>query len=352
MIAYILDNNTLNIKDILEFEKYSFKEDINYIEKSNIIVSRKPNILNDDLVYCKKGNEIIFIGLCATHKANSDTSEYEIEILQKENLFNRQIFLEEENTIQEKGIEDFIAKCIENNFTNSGDLFLDKNNVFVSAKTHTKSFLKVENENGVFNLKTFLGNIKQYHDIFLDFEIRDKKIYITVYKNEEKETQIDIETSDVSEYKENIEISVLSKLLVRWKIPDTQEKIGAVSKRFFYLLNDRSITEDESHKNRIKGIVKSVYIEAEKEEEMKQQVFNEFSSNRYNHKISFHLNRNSKLYPCEKFFVGRKLKIKTKSGVRDSIITKKEVNSESALILLTLGNLKVTLIDKLKGVIN
>ena len=50
MIAYVLDNKTLKTKDILEFEQYEFREDIEYSEKSSITVSRAPKIRDDDLV--------------------------------------------------------------------------------------------------------------------------------------------------------------------------------------------------------------------------------------------------------------------------------------------------------------
>ena len=34
MLAYVLDKKDLHIKDILEFDEYTFKEDIDYNDKS------------------------------------------------------------------------------------------------------------------------------------------------------------------------------------------------------------------------------------------------------------------------------------------------------------------------------
>ena len=58
MLAYVLDNKNLKIKDILEFEQYEFKEDIDYSDKGSITVARKPNIDDDDYVICKNDNHI------------------------------------------------------------------------------------------------------------------------------------------------------------------------------------------------------------------------------------------------------------------------------------------------------
>ena len=39
MLAYVLDNKNLKIKDILEFEQYEFKEDIDYSDKGIMNIS-------------------------------------------------------------------------------------------------------------------------------------------------------------------------------------------------------------------------------------------------------------------------------------------------------------------------
>lgn len=354
MIAYILDNKELKIKDIIEFEKYEFPSDIEYQDKSSITVARKPEIKDDDFVFCKDGNDIKFAGICDTYKSNSGSNEYQIILKQKENLFDRMVFVENQEMILAAGIEDFIANAIINNFVESGDPAMDKSYITVSAKTHTPVAAKVDAENGVYNLKTYLGNAKQYYGIFLDFYFSNGKLEIQVRKNNDTEIPIDIEVSDVSDYSESYEISVLAKLLVKWKIPDSQDSsgntiTGPVTMKTFYLLSDRSVSEDISNPNRADGTVKSAYIEAETEEEMRQQVTNEFSANQYNHKISFRLSKDSKLYPYERFYVGRKCRIKTKTGIKTSIVTKVKETSESDSVVLTFGNLKVTLIEKLRG---
>ena len=171
----------------------------------------------------------------------------------------------------------------------------------------------------------YLGNAKQYYGIFLDFEFYENQLIIKVHKRDDAVIPIDIGVTDISDYQETYSVSVLAKLLVNWKIPDREDSegivtVGPMTQRKFFLLADRSITEDITDVNRAAGISKSVYIETETEEEMLQQVYNEFSSNQYSHKISFYLNRNSRLYPESRFYVGRKCIIRTKSGVRLSLI--------------------------------
>lgn len=352
MLAYILDNKTLKIKDLMEFEEYEFREDIEYIEKSSVTVARKPNIEEDDFVFCKDDNRSVFIGICETFGGGSDKSKYQISLLQKENLFDREIFAEHEELIEQSGIEDFIVQAIQDNFISSGDEQMDKSYLSVLADTHTPIAAKVEAENGVYNLKTYLGNAKQYYGICLDFVFSDK-LEIRVSKKEEPSIPIDIEVTDISDYTETYSVSVLAKLLVNWKVPDSQDEegnpvTGALTRRTFYLLADRTITENGESEERAAGTVKSMYIEAQTEEEMLQQVYNAFTGNQYSHKVSFNLIKSSRLYPAERFFVGRNCTIKTKSGVRTSIVTKSEVKSNSEMIGLTFGKLKVTLIEKLR----
>lgn len=353
MLAYILDNHSLVTKDILEFEKYEFKEDIDYSDKSSITVARQPVISDDDFVICKDGKDIIFTGICETYKSNSNETEYTISLLQKENLFNREIFVENEDLIAGVGIEDFIAKAIQDNFTDSGDALMDKDYVSIEVSTHTPVAAKVDAEREVYNLKTYLGNAKQYYGIFTDLSFDRRRLNIRIYKRDEPVIPIDAKTTDISDYTETYSVSVLARLLVKWKIPDKEDTdgsiiIGDLIHRNFYLRADRSTTEDINDENRAAGISKSIYVETEKEEEMLQTVRNEFASNQYSHKISFKLNRKSKLYPEHRFYVGRKCTIRTKSGVRSSIITKSEVKNTSAMITLTFGNLKITLLEKLR----
>jgi len=355
MLAYVLSNLDLSLKDVLEFNDYTFIEDIDYTEKSKIIIAKKPNITDDDYVICKDENEVKFIGICETYSSSSDTG-YTISLKQKETLFDRDIFLTNEGLIKSTGIEDFIVNQISSNWINSSDALLDKSYITASAKTHTTKNVLVELNNGVYNLKTFLGNAKELYHVYIEFDFSTAdalKIYVSV-KNETT-LPIDIKVSDVSNYDEYYNVDVLAKLSVKWKVPDTKDaqgiitQIGATTYKYYYLQADRTITENKQSLTRVAGVQKSVYIETQNEADMVQQAQNAFTQNTYEHKITFNLIKDSALYPVDQFYVGRSCNIKTKTGIKPSMITKAEVSSSSPMITLTFGNLKITLIEKLRG---
>lgn len=348
MYAYILDNQNLAVKDVLEFEDYDFQWDIDYDDKSSITVVGKPNIEDDDFVVCKDGNDIIFRGICENCAAASDRETYTISLMQIEQLFARQIFVGDESLISGTGIEDFIAREIQTNFVTSGDELMDKAYINVTVGTHTPIAAKVDTENGIYNLKTYLGNARQYYGICLDFSFLGDRLDIIIRKCGLEQLPIDTEISDIAEYDETYEVAVLAKLIVHWKVPDTEETEGAITTRIFYLLADRTITEDGMDSNRAKGVIKSLYIETQEESEMLQQVYNEFAGNTYNHKISFSIRKSSQCYPEPEFSIGRKCLIKTCAGVKASMVTGIAKKSASDLLQITMGNLKVTLIEKLR----
>lgn len=90
-------------------------------------------------------------------------------------------------------------------------------------------------------------------------------------------------------------------------------------------------------------------IEAETEDEMYQTVQDEFSSNSYSHKISFSLYMDSKIYDYMEYYIGRSCMIKTKNGIRTSLVTSTDVSNKSRFATIELGKLKITLIEKIRS---
>jgi hypothetical protein len=82
---------------------------------------------------------------------------------------------------------------------------------------------------------------------------------------------------------------------------------------------------------------------------MREVVLNKFKANSYQHKVSLDVIP-SKLIPAADLYVGHKCRVKTGSGIKDSIITAIEHSKDTTAISVTLGQMKVTLIEKLKGV--
>lgn len=352
MIAYILDNKTLKVKDILEFEKYSFADDIDIKNKSFITAVVQPNVANDDFVVCKDGNKTLFNGICTDYNSRNKTVDYKLTLRPMACLFDRPIFADNGNLIA-TSIEAFIVKAITDNWISSGDSMTDLPYLTAAAETNTPVSASLSTigsvSEGTYNLKTFLGNAKESYQIFVDFEFSDipqnPALTVTVRKDNAAALAIDLLVSDVVSYDETYDVDVLSKLLVRWTNTETE----ATQDLAYYLLADRSITTDATDPNRAAGVTKSITIEAATQAEMYDKVLEQFRSNSYQHKIGFDVLIASSLYDASAYYVGRLCTVKTKSGIRTSLITATTWAAGKATAHIDLGKLKVTLIDKIRG---
>lgn len=368
MYATILDRITFQVKDLIEYESYYFGSDIDFATKSWVQAAKKPEVAENDFVLCWDNEKMAYTGICESFDSSSDNYEYKINLKEAENLFDRKIIPDDTteqiisgartDSTYGKGIEAFIARIIANNWINSGDSKVDMPNIAVTAATHTNVQATIntisELQNGVYNLKTFLGNAKQNYGIYLTFAFTNGRLTITIRRKAEAAVPVDIETSDISSYKETYDVNAIAKLNVKWVIPeqvsgDEVLQIGTFTLRTFYLLTDRTISENKNAMNRAEGTVSAVVIETDDEEEMKQNVLDEFKQNSYKHQVTFDLRKGTKLYNTDDLYVGRLVTMKTKTGVRSTIITGRSESSESAYISLTFGNLKITLIEKLRG---
>ena len=352
LIAYVLSAVDLTIKDLLEFDEYEFNTDSEFANKSKIVVSKQPNCGEDDFIVCQSNGTNVFKGVVENYNSSSDSSAYTLSMKQTANLFDRFIFIAGENIISSTGIEDFIVKAITDNWISSGDAMLDRGYITVTATTHTPVYAKVSTivslEEGAYNLKTFLGNAMEYYDIYVAFDFSTpEELHISVYKDTSADVSVDATVTDVTEYTETYSVDALVKLNVLWNQMDG-DTILASESRTYYLLSDRTITTDGTNPNRASGSVRSMVIEADTENEMYQKVLDEFASNSYSHKISFLLSMDSMLYDYTQFYPGHNTMIKTKSGIRNSIVTGLAVSSSSRFAQVVFGKLKVTLIEKLR----
>lgn len=119
--------------------------------------------------------------------------------------------------------------------------------------------------------------------------------------------------------------------------------------KIYYLRSDRTITTDASDSERVDGTTKTIFIEAETEDEMYQEALNEFKSNSYNHSVSAKFLINSKLYDTKDLYVGRKCRILSeKAGIKETMITAISKKDSNDYIEVTFGNLPVTLTRKIR----
>lgn len=353
LLAYVLSAEDLTIKDLLEFETFEFKLDTEFANKSKIVVAAQPNIAHDDFVICKCAGETVFTGICENWASESDNSAYTITLRQKENLFDRFIFINNEALISSTGVEDFVAQAITDNWISSGDAMLDRSYLTVTALTHTPVNAKVSTTvsltEGAFNLKTYLGNILEFYKIYIDFDFSTEgRLALSIYQDMHTDLSIDVLLTDIAEYNETYSVDALTKLNVRYDQKEGEE-IVATEYYTYYLLANRSVTTDATNPNRASGRTRSMVIEAESYDEMYQKVVDEFSKNSYTHKINFNLFMDSNLYDYRDFYIGRNTEIKTKSGIRSSLVTAQSIASNSRFAAIAFGKLKVTLIEKIRS---
>ena len=334
-LVYFLDKTHLEIKDVIEFENYEYVIDEETNKNTIFEVMKKIKANNDDIVVLQRNENIDYIGIIKDIENQDGEIKRKITLKYISNVFDRNIILENESLISSTGIEDFIAKEIYDNFTNSDDTLLNINWLDVEVKTHTKITKSVDNDNGIYNFHTFITNCNQNYNIILDFSYVNKRIKLTIYKQESETQLIDTTVPDISNYTEKFETSVIAKVIVKTNT-DVQK---------WYLLSDRTTTQNKDDTNRASGEVETVYTS--KSEDAKQTALDKFKSNTYNHYISFDINRNSKLFDVSKLKIGTPINVRTNNNVILNTYISAITDKGNNFINITCGNMRVNFIDKL-----
>ena len=355
MIGYILRKQTFTMKGIFEFNRYEFTQDLEFGTKSKLtqLSPETPEIEDDDIVLCKDGNAVIFCGICDTFET-SGKSGYNLQLKQAECLFDRNIFISSPEMISQTGFEDFITKSIEDNWIDSGDPLMDASAMTVTALTHTQLAVIPESKDGIINLMDLIAQAKEYWGIRMIFDVENGALAVKIEKDPGGEISLDTKMSDVQNLSERFSVNILAKLHVRWKIPDTESNgvvtaVGPVTDVTYYLTTTGAVTTNIGDPQRVDGIIDAMYIETKESEEVLQKVVDAFQKNKYDHNISFDMHTGSRAYPAADFYVGRKIKVKTKKGITESIISARTIKNDSAYAKLTLGTQKVSLIAKIRN---
>lgn len=274
-----------------------------------------------------KSNNNYFIdlaGACPTEGTN-------IQIYEWNNSLAQKWYLEklDERIINDIGIEDYIAKIINDYFIKSKDTLMNKEYLEVRVKTHTKLNTTVSNvQDKMFFLGTWMVNCTQSYQINYNFFIEDKKLIIEIENKTKEKELIDIQAQAISNYSEIFETDIVSKVEV---VTDTQTYC-------LYLLNDRTTTTNRNDENRVDGKIERTYIA--NFEEAEQKALDVLQANRYNHNITFNM-----LGEIKK--VGTPIAIKTKKSIIfDSCISAIKI-TKNKFIEYTCGNIRVKFIDKL-----
>ncbi len=338
-IAYILDKDTLEIKDVKEFnDNYNFKLDEETNANSYINVIDIPNAVNGDKIFIKRRNTS-YLGIIS-NITNSKTNEiynrvYKITLKYISNIFDRKIILNNEEIISQKGIEDFIEQTIYNEFTNSDDKLLNYKYLKVNVKTHTKLQKSVDtDEFGIFNFHTFITNCTQNYNIIMDYILEGQILIINIYKSTDTDIKlIDTTVSDVSNYKEVFETSITAKVVVK-----TDTDVQA-----FYLKSNRTVTDDINDPDRAIGLIETTYTA--NSEDARQTALDIFKGNIYNHNISFNLRRDTDLFDIENIKIGTPISIKTNNNIIYDTYVSAIEDTGDKFLKITCGNMRIDFID-------
>lgn len=334
-LVYFLDKTDLEIKDVIEFEEYEYVIDEETNKKTIFNVMKKINAKNEDIVILQRNGKIDYIGEIEDIENSDGELKRKITLKYISNIFDRKIILSNENLIKEKGIEDFIEQEIYSNFTNSEDTLLNIKWLDVEVRTHTKIKKSVKNENGIYNFHTFITNCNQNYNIILDFSYENRRIKLSIYKQDSETQLIDTTIPDISNYVEKFETSVIAKVVVK-----TDSDVQT-----WYLLSDRSTTQDKNNINRAVGDIEVLYTA--KSEDAKQTALDKFKLNTYNHYISFKINRNSKLFDVDKLKIGTPLSVRTNNNIILDTYVSAISDTGNNFVSVTCGNMRVEFIDKL-----
>ena len=345
MIGYIVSKNDYVKMDAFTVTEYTIENDGDYGGKSSVVISRKPTAVENDWFYMMDGNNVVLTGIIDSISNEDGRNEHTLNLKEGQTLFDQKILLQKDELLQ-TGIEDFIAECIKDNFTESDDELMNLTYVTITVKTHTPVLAAVNHENGIFNLCTYIGNAMTNYGVFTEMHFTDYGIEIVIEKKEQSIINIDCSLADIVNYEETYEINALAKLVVRWCTSD-EDKVGTVRK--YFLRANRTVTDDINDTDRAAGRTETIYIQAENEEKMYEEVLNQFKSNSYNHSVECSVKSTSKLFPIDSLFVGAEVTLKTRShGIHKSIVNNIEMSNSSKFVKVKFGKLKITLIEKIR----
>lgn len=353
MNANIIDGETCKIKQVVQYERYSFAWDADFIDQSSIAVLEEPDISSGDYVVCfdEKGS-VTFQGICESVSEQEGAISYTINMKQLENIFDRMIILSEAALAKTTGIEDFLARIITKEFIDSGDAILDLSYMTATAATHTIYKKKIQTDDGIFNLRTFLGNLRENYGIYTTFTFSGNSLALTISKPTQPAYRVDIARGgDVAETKETYNVDVLANLDVLWKIPDdsSEDVVGATTRIAYYFKADRSITRDKAASNRVIGKTTAAFYQAEDYDALYESVSEEFANaNLYEHQIDAKIYEESQAYPLADMSVGKKVTIRARSRTVSSIVMRVAWQSGDPLYSIRFGKLPVKLTDKIR----
>lgn len=334
---YIFSYDDFSVKDIIEVADYELNIDEETNAVSTVNILKETTAKARDIIAFKDDNQLLYWGVIDDINNEDGRKLYVIRAKYITNLFDRKIQLKNENVIRTTGIEDFLAQTITENYISSPDAFINLSWLELKVKTHTPIQTSVTNvENGIYNLHTWLTNCTQNYNIVYSFSIVNKKLVMTIEKQDTTKELIDTQAQAISNYSEVFETDVTSKVVVLYNKKNDTENPGSYT---LYLLNDRTTTTNMNNENRADGKIETVFTE--NYEDANQTALDTMKSNAYNHNITFSLYQ--RYIP-----IGTPIAIKTKKSIiYDTYISSIKI-TQRKFIEYQCGNIRVNFIEKIK----
>lgn len=335
MELYVVDNKTLDIISVCNVCNYNLSLD----EETNGI----SEFVLPDLDNIKKGYYLVLNGLYKQFlfvvaediTINKNETCITVPALDISNIFDRKVILKDKEKMQEKGIENFIADTILENFANTNDTILNLDYIDVYIHSNTKAAVAIDEDNGLYNFHTFLINCRQYKDIYTKFSIINKRLKIDIGYKLENTILVDATLPEVTNYNKIYEVDPVTKV---------EAYIRADSSTYcLYLTADRTTTTNKDDPNRIFGRIET--ISCDTLENAKEEALNAIKANTYKHLVEFSIAKTSKLVDISKLYLGRRIKIKTEDSIYNSYISAITITNENFVSFKT-GNLRIDFTDK------
>lgn len=329
MQAYIVSKTDLKVKDFSTLTSYEINEDSAADAPSGFGFAQAPLAVIGDFILLQNQ----YLGVISGIETDKKMSSVILRSLPIQSLFSRNILLGSSNAITEA----YIATAIQDNFASSGDVLSDIPYLSVAANTQTALGITPHNENGIYNLNTFLRYVAIRHQIFTDFQLTPNSLNVTIDRRVPPIRVIDATVADVLFLSEIVVSECVSKVTVK----TTSSSVT------YYLFNNGTFGTDPNAGTRLTGKVDTVYCE--NPSDVVQTASDIFSKNQFSHLIEMEITSGSKLYETANMKLFDRALIRTKSGVYNSYISFKGLRSTSKSVLFKFGDARLALTDKLKG---
>lgn len=329
MQAYIISKIDLKVKDAATLVSYEINEDAAAAAQSGFSFAAAPEAVSGDYILLRGMCTGVISGMETDKKTRSVT----LRALPLSSIFSRNILLGSEQTVT----ENYILSAISDNFVSSGDALTDIPYIQTTSVTQSPLGITPHNENGIYNLETFLRYTARRHHIFADFEITASSLIVSIENREPPLRFVDATVADVLSLNETVISECVSKVTVK-------TSSGATT---YYLFEDGSFGTNPGAGIRMRGKADTVYCENVADAE--KAASDVFAENKFSHLIEAEILSESRLYDIASMRLHDRALVRTKTGVYDTYISFISRRSAAKTVLFKFGDAKLTLTDKLKG---